>query len=199
MDGAGVALLLGMFGGYGLADAPAQVVWEIGVDHLRPTQDDRQITTTQVKIFLREKRFESFPVTLKLGGMISHAGGSITQLTGIWEEGTLRSEVLRSPGNGVGPAIEASFRLRQGKSSWNPTLTVDLLAGLLIYDRRFPAGGDFYNGTFQLGPSLQFQPTPHDVVRLGYRVSHTSNGQGLTARNPGYNAQGIALSWQRAF
>lgn len=199
MDGAGVALLIGMFTTYGLTDNPARSIVDVGVDHLRPTKDDRQIKTTNLNAFLLEKRFESVPLTLKLGGMLSHSTGSITQLTGSWDAGTLRSETMKSPGNGIGPAVEASLRLWQGESRWKPTLTADVLTGLLIYDRRFPAGGDFYNGTFQAGPSIKFQPGREDIIHLGYRITHTSNGQGLSANNPGYNAQGLTLRWQHLF
>jgi hypothetical protein len=70
---------------------------------------------------------------------------------------------------------------------------------LLIYDRDFPAGGARYNGTFQIGPSLTWQATRADSFSLGYRATHTSNGQGLTAGNPGYDARGVTLRWRHDF
>lgn len=199
MGGAGILFLIGSFTTYVAVDVPVSEITELGVDLLRPVQDDRQIHTTNLKLFLREKRFESLPLSLKLGGIAMRSTGSITQLTGTWEGGDLRTETLDSPGYGIGPAIEASLAIWQGSSGWQPRVSVDLLGGVLLHDRRFPAGGDYYNGTFQAGLSLDLQPTTKDIVGLGYRVTHTSNGQGLSANNPGYNAAGWSLRWQHRF
>ncbi len=195
MDGLGVALLVGMFSGYAVVDQPAQPIMTLGTDYFAPRTEDRQIHTVNLAMFVREKKFASIPLTLRLGGMYSHAWGNITQLEGEWADGTLHEVQLDSPGNGIGPATEASLRLWQGEGRWQPSLSADVLTGVLIYDRRFPAGGDYYNGTFQGGLSLSFTLSPQDSVSIGYRAMHTSNGQGLKPENPGLNANGISIRW----
>lgn len=198
-SGIGVALLVGTFTGYGVSSAPATPITQIGLDYLTPVKDDRQIKTTNLSLYLREKRLQSIPLSLKFGVVFSHATGQITQLTGTWEAGTLRSETLNSPGNGIGPAIEASLALWQGDGYLKPRVGLDFMTALMIYDRKFPAGGDRYNGTFQLGPSISLKPTKSDEISIGYRYTHTSNGQGLTPSNPGYDARGLTLRWNKEF
>lgn len=67
---------------------------------------------------------------------------------------------------------------------------------VLIYDRPFPAGGDHYNGMFQIGPSFSFTPARGHTLTLGYRWMHVSNGQGLGAHNPAYEGKGVVLRYQ---
>lgn len=197
IDGAGLAALLGLFGAYGLSSSPAIPVLELGYAHLGPIAQDRQLHTSQYHFFLRRKKFDSWPATLSLGLIAQYAHGHIVQVTGTLEAGTLRSEALDSPGYGIGPAVEATLRLWPAQGT-RPQLNLDLLAGLMLHDRGFPAGGRRYNGTVQAGPSLTWQRSATSSWTLGYRLSHTSNGQGLVPHNPGYDARGFILRWQHA-
>lgn len=195
-DGFGLLYLGSLFAGYALAGEPAHPQLSVGVDRQLPTQDDRQLRTTTLHLFLREKEVEPLRLHLRLGLGVTRVSGHITQLTGSYEEGTLREVVLDSPAWGAGPEVEASFRLfRYGPL----TAQADLLGGVYLYDRDFPAGGRRYNGMLQAGLSLNYAFSPQDGVTLGYRWMHVSNGQGVQPSNPSYEAAGISLRYVRRF
>jgi hypothetical protein len=189
----GVITLAGMFGGYPLMDAPAQRIAEFGLDRLAPTKADRDLETTNVHIYLRQKRYDPLRLQLRLGGTLSRVTGSITQLTGSFEEGTLREETLPSPAWGIGPSAEAKFALLRTAPA---TLDLDFSAAVLLYDRDFPAGGKRYNGMFQIGPSVTFPLDSGSAFSLGYRWMHVSNGHSLGPENPAYEARGVTLRYR---
>jgi lipid A 3-O-deacylase len=193
--GPGIFILASTFGAYPLIDAPHERISELGIDRLEPTKDDRRITTTNLQVYFLQKRYEPLRLKVRLGAMLTRPTGAITQLFGTWEEGTLHSETLASSAWGAGPSAEARFELLRGERA---TLNVDLGTALLLYDRPFPAGGDHYNGMFQLGPSVSFTPAPAHTLTLGYRWVHVSNGQGLGPHNPAYEAKGLTLRYQLA-
>lgn len=199
MSGIGTLIIGGLFAGYGLLDGPATSIREIGIDRL--TQDvkrDRHINTTNVHLFLREREWAPLNLKLKLGLTVSRATGSIEQLQGSFEAGTLRSVTLDSPGWGVGPMAEAQFKLfEMGRLSGS----LDATAGVLLYDRKFPAGGDRYNGMGQIGPSLSWQTGNGDrtgAITAGWRQMHVSNGQGMNAGNPSYESRGWTLRYVKS-
>jgi lipid A 3-O-deacylase len=191
----GVLTLAAMFGGYPLMDAPAQRIAEFGVDRLAPTKADRDLDTTDVHLYLRQKQYDPLRLQLRLGATLSRVTGSITQLTGSLEEGTLREETLSSPAWGIGPSAEARFALLRGAPA---SLDLDFSAAVLLYDRDFPAGGKRYNGMFQIGPSLTFALGSGAAFSLGYRWMHVSNGRDLGLDNPAYDARGVTLRYRLA-
>ncbi|MDX2220017.1 MAG: hypothetical protein SF172_13430 [Burkholderiales bacterium] len=198
MAGIGTLIIGGLFAGYGLTDTPATPIREIGIDRLtRDVKTDRHINTTNVHLFLREKEWEPLNLKLKLGMTVSRATGSIEQLQGSYEEGTLRPVTLDSPGWGIGPMAEARLKLFQaGRLSGS----LDATAGVLLYDRKFPAGGDRYNGMGQIGPSLTWRMGEGErgsALTAGWRHMHVSNGQGVNAGNPSYESRGWTLRYAK--
>lgn len=195
-DGFGVLYLGSLFAGYALIGEPAHTQLNTGIDSLLPTKDDRQLRTTTLHVFLREKEYAPLRLNMRLGFGVTRVTGSITQLTGSWEEGTLREERLDSQAWGAGPEVEASFRLfTLGRVSGR----ADFLGGVYLYDRDFPAGGKRYNGMLQAGLSLNYALGTQDSVSLGYRWMHVSNGGGMESDNPSYEAAGITVRYQRRF
>lgn len=184
VEGLGVLSLVTLFGGYALTDAPPMPLAEFGVDRLAPIHADRQIHTTSLQWRGREKQLADGRVSLRLGATASRATGWIEQLG---PGGGLRMD---SPGWGAGPAIDGRLDLLRA-GAW--TLRAEASAAVLLYDRRFPAGGDYYNGMFQFGPGLGWRLPGGGEVDLGWRWMHVSNGQGLTPRNPSYEARGLSL------
>lgn len=63
--------------------------------------------------------------------------------------------------------------------------------GLIIYNKRFPAGGEHYNFMRRLGPQLIYKINKSSSVNIGYTWMHLSNG--LNSNNPGDDARRISL------
>ena len=59
-SGFGILFIGGLFGAYGLTDEPATPYLNAGVEHLLPTKDDRQLNTSTLHVFLREKKFSRY-------------------------------------------------------------------------------------------------------------------------------------------
>lgn len=179
----GLLTLAGLFGGYTLADVPSHRIQEFGLDHFEPLHANRQIDLVNASAYLREKRFEGWPLTLRLGVVAQHARGEITQLSD-----TLSQQTLDSPGHGLGVSAEARLRVWKG-------LHLDASATPMLYDRRFPAGGTYYNGMFQAGPSFSWEMGAGRWT-LGARWLHISNGRGLGPDNPSTEGRGLVLRYQ---
>jgi hypothetical protein len=195
-SGAGVLYIGSLLAGYSFLGDPPKTVLSTGIEYLQPTKDDRQLHTSNLHIFLRERHYQPLNLKLRAGVGISRVTGQITQLTGSFEEGTLRSETLDSPAWGAGPEIEASFSLlKLGRFSTG----IDLLGGVFLYDRAFPAGGQRYNGVLQAGVHAALALSDRDTLTLTWRWMHVSNGQGLKPSNPGYDARGAGLRYTHAF
>jgi hypothetical protein len=189
MEGLGLVSLLTLFGGYAISDAPAEAVQVVGIDRLAPLHADRQIHTNSLQWRAREKLLLDGRASLRLGATVSRATGWISQPA---EAGLQR---LDSPAWGAGPAVDGRFTLLD-HGGWR--LNLDASAAVLLYDRRFPAGGDHYNGMFQFGATLGHRWPGGGQVEAGWRWMHVSNGQGLGPQNPSYEARGLSLRWQRA-
>lgn len=179
-----------VFGGDGLV--PTQAV---EVQHIRPTQWDRQLQLTNVSWFLAKTSIVDDRLEIKLGGTASRASGSITQLKGSLADGTLHSEVLQSPAWGLGPTASASLRLVNLGAA---RIGLDTSGSLMFYDRRFPSGGSWYNGMLQAGPSMGLGLGNGRSLTAGVRWTHISNGQGLGAHNPSFDGRGLFVQYQRA-
>lgn len=187
MGGLGILSVVGLFGGYILAEGPPSPIQEFGIDRLTPIHADRQITTTSLHWRAREKALAPGRAELRLGATVSRATGRIVQPV----PGGLA--VLDSPGWGAGPAVDLRLTLLQ-QPSWQ--LQLHGSAAVLLHDRRFPAGGDRYNGMFRVGPSVAAERPGGARIELGWTWMHVSNGQGLGAHNPSYEARGWSLRWQ---
>lgn len=185
--GTGILWVVSLFGGYALSDAPAMPIDEWGMDRLAPLHANRQIDTTSLQWRAREKVLLDGRASLRLGATVSRATGRIEQV------GADGAYTLESPAWGVGPAMDGRFTLIE-RGGWR--LTMDASAAVLVYDRRFPAGGYHYNGMLQLGPSIGFAAGSRGHFDAGWRWMHVSNGQGLGPHNPSYEARGLTLRWQ---
>jgi hypothetical protein len=190
MDGLGILTGIALFAAYPLTPDTGRPVQEWGIDHMVPIHADRQIRTTNLQWRGLGKDLAPLRTELRLGLTASRVTGQIRQLHGRIDDGSLTEVTLDSPGWGVGPTAEARFTVWQNAGF---AVKFHVSAALLVYDRHFPAGGDRYNGMLQLGPSVDWPLGPTGHVSLGWRVGHVSNGQGLGAHNPSYEARGVNL------
>lgn len=95
---------------------------------------------------------------------------------------------------GVGPV----YMIRNEKDlSGKLSAALDMSGGFIVYDKKFPAGGEYYNFMWRIGPQLIYKTGENSSMNIGYMFMHVSNG--LRTHNPGYNAQGISLSFATNF
>ncbi|MCE5287157.1 MAG: acyloxyacyl hydrolase [Pelosinus sp.] len=103
-------------------------------------------------------------------------------------------ETKDSSAVGVGPV----YMVRNEKyHSGKLTAAVDMSGGLILYDKKFPAGGQYYNFMWRIGPQLIYKASENSSVNIGFMLMHVSNG--LRTHNPSYNAQGVSFGFVTKF
>lgn len=193
-SGLGSLTLLTLFGGALFGGDSLEPTQAFELQHIRPTKASRQLELTNASWFFATTSVVEDRLQIQLGATATRATGSITQLQGRLEDGTLRSEVLDSPAWGLGPTASANLRLL----SFGATrIGFDASGSLMLYDRAFPAGGSRYNGMLQAGPSLSVDLDHRRSLTTGVRWTHISNGQGLGAHNPSFDGRGLFVQYQR--
>ena len=168
----------------------------VELQELGPIERRRQIHTANLDFLLRIRRFDS-PYFKFYGGLtVSRARGNITRRTGSFEDGTLQDETVDSAATGAGPVL--AIRAEVGRSG-NVSVSLDGSAGVLLYDRDFPAGASRYEFMFRYGPTLSYRLNDAQYLSLTFRGMHVSNGQGFNPHNPEYNAAGVGVQFLAAF
>ena len=95
---------------------------------------------------------------------------------------------------GVGPV----YMIRNEKyHSGKLSAAVDMSGGFIVYDKRFPADGRYFNFMWRLGPQLIYKFNENSSVNIGYMLMHVSNG--FRSDNPSYNAHGLSLGFTTRF
>ena len=113
---------------------------EVQVDVLGPIKADRHLETIDVHAFFAQKRFDVLPlVVMRFGLTLSRAYGSITQLVGNFDQGTLRAQTFASSAWGFGPIMQERLELFRGSGI---TLRADFGEAALWYGHDSQAGGD---------------------------------------------------------
>ena len=178
----------------GLARASEPILKErqkmIGLGYLSALTEDRDIKTVNADLAFAIAGPGHLPLWTYFDVVGTYATGDITQLEGELREGTLRKVEYNTGAFGIGPGLRLDLELMEIEG-----LHVDLCGSghLVLYSQRFPAGGDHYNFMWRGGPVIEYRVTDDRSVGLGYERSHVSNGQGMTRRNPSYDAHGIFL------
>jgi lipid A 3-O-deacylase len=168
----------------------------VELQEIGPVERPRQIHTTNLDFLFHIKRFD-IPEFKFYGGLtVSRARGNITRRAGSFEAGTLRDEPFDSAATGAGPVL--AIRAESGRSG-NVSVSLDGSAGVLLYDRDFPAGASRYEFMFRFGPTFSYRLNDRQVLSLTLRGMHVSNGQGFVSHNPEYNAAGVGVQFLAAF
>jgi hypothetical protein len=174
--------------------AGRQIMLEL--QELGPVERDRKIRTANLDFLFHITRFDSPDFKFYGGLTVSRSRGAITLRTGSSQAGTLKDENFDSTATGAGPvlAIRAEFA-----HSGNVSASLDGSAGILLYDRDFPAGASRYDFMFRYGPTLSYRLNDRQALSLTLRGMHVSNGQGINLHNPQYNAAGLGVQFLGAF
>ena len=174
--------------------AQGEIIAEL--QDLGPVERAHKIRTTNLDFLFRIRRFD-IPDFKFYGGLtVSHSRGAITRRTGSFQAGTLMDETLDSTATGAGPVLAIRTEFAHGGNVW---ASLDGSAGVLVYDRDFPAGASRYAFMFRYGPTLSYRLNDRQTLSLTFRGMHVSNGQGINRHNPQYNAAGLGVQFQGAF
>ena len=164
----------------------------VEVQELVPIESDRSIRTTNLDLLFRIRNFDTPDFKFHGGLTVSHARGTITRQTGSFQAGTLKEETYASTATGAGPVL--AIRTEFARSG-NVSASLDGSAGVLLYDRDFPAGASRYEFMFRYGPTLSYRLNDRQELSVTLRGMHVSNGQGFHTHNPEYNAVGLGVQF----
>ena len=165
------------------------LVINTGADYLSPTRFSNKITTVSTHFFFWKKRFKKISVHIKGGITCTYAWGYSRQwykvADSVWQAFDYETSAF-----GAGPVLQIEHVvITTGRFS----LLAEASAGCILYNTRFPYGGDVYNFMLRTGPSLRYRINASYSVTAGYRWMHVSNGQGIGNHNPYYEAQGLNI------
>jgi lipid A 3-O-deacylase len=151
---------------------------------------ERQIDTLSLNILFSKKSSLDDRLSFYTGATITRAWGNIIHM----------GARQKNSAFGIGPVYLLRYKaLQLAKSS----LSFDMSGSLIFYSEDFPAGGDFYNFMWRIGPKFTYQINDNYLLNIGYKLMHVSNGQFSdnlpTVHNPAYNANGISLSITKLF
>jgi len=79
------------------------------IEYLTPTEDDRNIDTLNIDINMPLTRFKMIDLSFYYGITATYATGSITQLEGKLNQGTLREASFDNSAYGIGPAYQQAY------------------------------------------------------------------------------------------
>ena len=166
------------------ADAPA---FEGAVDaqYYAPIHDDRSVRSVFVDVAVGKMLVPLLGLSAYAGLTFTHAWGSIVQLGEGFQPYELATSAV-----GVGPMGLVRIQpLRLGPVAAG----LDAVGSLIVYDKHFPPGGDVYNFSWRIGPSVGVALGERLTAVAGFRWMHVSNGQGLGPQNPSYEGRGPSL------
>ena len=151
-------------------------------DYLTPIGKDRDLDTLSLHILAKLSGTKN--KSIYRGITITRPRGNI-----LWENQNKCSSAV-----GVGPVYMLRYRENHsGKLS----MAFDISGGFILYNKRFPVGGEYYNFMWRIGPKLIYTINENSSVNIGYILMHVSNG--LKENNPGYDAHGISLGFVTKF
>ncbi len=162
------------------ADPKVELDW----DYLGPYRSDRDLNT--VSLHILKKFSETNNRSVYRGITITRPHGNVTL------EG--QTQPQDSSAVGIGPVyLIRNEKYRSGKLS----AAVDMSGGFIVYNKKFPTGGECYNFMWRIGPQVIYKFNENSSLNIGYMGMHVSNG--LKTHNPGYNAHGLSVGFMAKF
>ncbi len=168
----------------------------VAADYLFPLEDDRDLHTLNLHAYLPVKTFKSGRASLLAGVTATFVNGEITQTTGKVSDGSFKEVASSSDAVGLGPAVWVDLDLLRYKTA---ALHLEGSFGFIVYDQDFPAGGDWYNFMWRVGPIVRYEIYRSASISIGWQWMHVSNGQGSGPQNPSYDAHGATLQCSFSF
>ena len=168
----------------------------LNIEYLTPSDEDRDIRTTNIEAQYLFSGLDVKGLTAYWGVLATYARGEITQLEGSIAAGNLREVKYKTSAFGIGPGVSVSYQLWRYS---RVALHVNASGHLIVYNKRFPTGGEYYNFMWRGGPSIKYFLDESMAVDIGYHWVHVSNGRGKAAENPSYEARGVILRFVSVF
>lgn len=164
---------------------------ESGFEYYSPSHWNRQIKTININGLIGKEFVQSIGLQFFAGVTITHAWGNIIAVNKNNKE-----EKFQTSAMGFGPLILLRVQpLTIGRFSFS----VDGIGGIILYNKPFPPGGDYYNFMFRLGGTIAFYIGNDLNLNIGLRRLHISNGQGVGSFNPFYEGTGLSLNVSKQF
>jgi hypothetical protein len=168
----------------------------ISIAYLLPTEESRDIKTISVNFNYLISRSEKLNLSIYFDIAGVYATGNISQLEGSLEAGTLKEVHYDNSAFGLGPGLLTEFQFfDRNKLSAH----LNGIGNIIIYNKKFPAGGDHYNFMWRGGPAIEYRIGNSKYIGISYQWTHISNGHGLGPQNPSYDAQGFTLMFKGFF
>lgn len=162
-----------------------------GADYLVPTRLSNKIKTISAHTVVWKRYFKDISILMKAGITTTYAWGYSRQWYPI-SDFVWYAIDYKTSAYGAGPFLQIEHTIIKTK---NISLLGEGSAGCILYDKRFPYGGDIYNFMLRTGPSIAYKINSNSFIKVGYRWMHVSNGQGSGNHNPFYEAQGINVGF----
>jgi hypothetical protein len=160
------------------AESKLELEWDYLASHAK----DRNLDT--VSLHIVEKFSETQNRSAYRGITITRPRGDIT-----WENKQQNSSAV-----GIGPVYMLRY---EENCSGKLSVALDISGGFIVYNKRFPAGGEYYNFMWRIGPQFIYKISESSSVNIGYMLMHVSNG--LRGNNPGDDAHGVSLGFSTKF
>jgi hypothetical protein len=159
---------------------------EMDWDYLTATAKSRDLDTVSLHILHKISETK---------GRSVYSGITITRALGNIIPGQ-QTQAQESSAVGIGPV----YMIRNEKyHSGKLSAAVDMSGGFIVYNNKFPAGGEYYNFMWRIGPQYIYKFSQNSSVSMGYMLMHVSNGLHSQIHNPSYNAHGVSFGFVTNF
>lgn len=190
MPGPSLRVLRAFFLILGLLAVPesalARTLLDASVEYYYPTHTSRQIHSAFLNAAAGAELARVVHLSALGGLTFTFADGDIVQ----WNE-SFQDVRYRAMAAGLGPM----FLLRVAPLQFGRvSLGAEMVGAIVLYSTRFPPGGDIYNFTWRFGAAAGYRVSERWRLSVGARWMHVSNGQGLGAQNPSYEAIGFPIA-----
>jgi len=166
-----------------------QPKFEIGVGYFDPVPYTNEIKTITLDGFYWKRYFKNADVLIGAGVTANYAWGYSIQWYPLGDTAFLLVN-YKTSAFGIGPVFQIAPTIVKIKRF---SLITEANGGILLYNKRFPYGGDFYNFIFRAGPSIAYRINDNYLIKFGGRFIHVSNGKGNGNQNPYYDGIGLSL------
>lgn len=167
----------------------------LNADLLIPLETDRDIHTINLSASHYLAGIDHWPVYFYGGVTATYSRGDSTQVKD-FDDGSFADITATDNAWGFGPQVLGRIRLMNHKAL---TVYLDGTANIIMYNKRFPNNGEYFNFLFRAGPVLEYRLSGERYFGIGFNFAHVSNGQGEVPENPSYDAIGVTLNFLNFF
>lgn len=166
---------------------------EIGPEFIWPSSNYQTIHTTSINALVWTNYFKKAKLNIDVGLTATYAWGTSLD----WYTSTNSNLVyLKTSAFGAGPVLKFSQNIFEIN---NFSISGTASAGVILYDKHFPPGGDFYNFMLRTGVDFGYKMNGNTTIKFCTKWLHVSNGQGSGPHNPYYEGYGLGLTLTRFF